>query len=113
MDTVQSAYGQLDKNALSELGKTYDPQLLLRGIEEYDQVLSYLGSAEGPRDSLVRLWCIAANLLSGATAVLPPSEADFELLLNSTRTDLEEAVEFFQGCLDLIEPLRRLPAANV
>lgn len=110
MDTVDTPYGQLDKHALFEVGKTYDPQRLLRGIEEYDQVLAYLASAEGPRDSLVRLWCIAANLLSGATAVLPPSEADFERLLDSTRTDLEEAVEFFQACLALIEPLRRLPA---
>lgn len=108
LETVDTVYGPVSKVALDEIGQSYDPRRLLRSIEEYDEVLTYLGSADGPRDSLMRLWCISANLLSGATAVLPPSEVDLRRLLRETRSDLEEAVEFFKSCLALIEPLSRL-----
>lgn len=109
-DTINTAYGHLNEQVLTEIRRSFDPRRLLRSIEEYDQALAYLGSEKGPRDSLVRLWCIAANLISGATPVLRSSESELEPLLGDVRKDLEDAVAFFQSCINLIEPLSQLPA---
>lgn len=107
---VETAYGRLVSSRLLEARRTYDLQALTRCIVEYDEVLQYLGAEYGTRDSLARLFCMAATVLYGSGVHVPPEDGDLRTLLTELRTDLNDAIRFFQACIDLVDPLDRLPA---
>lgn len=108
-DSIDTVYGRMNKIALLQARDTFDMLKLFRCVEEFSQVSEYLSSESGPRDSLARLHCMAATVLCGASASVPPEDGDLSILLSDLRSDLDEAVAFFQSCIAVIEPLERLP----
>lgn len=107
-DIVETVYGRLDKDALLRARESLDMAGLLHSIEEMKQVTEYLSSERGLRDLLMRVYCMAATVLFGSSEVVPPEDGDLQTVLREVRSDLDEAVAFFQSCIAVIEPLERL-----
>jgi hypothetical protein len=110
VEYAETAYGRVVLSRLVEARLNYDLQALARCISEYDEVVEYLGAEYGTRDALARLLCVAATVLCGSGEMVPPEDNDLRTLLAELRTDLNDAVKFFQVCLALVEPLEQLPA---
>lgn len=106
--SVETVYGRLDKDALLQARKSLNIAGLLHCIEEMQQVTEYLSSEHGPRDSLMRVYCMAASVLCGSCAAVSPEDGDLSTVLREVHSDLDDAVAFFQSCIALIEPLERL-----
>ncbi len=107
-DGVETVYGRLDKSALVRAGESFDMTSLLHAIEEMQQVAEYLSAERGLRDSLMRVYCMAATLLCGSGVAVSPEDGDLQTVLREVRSDLDDAVAFFQSCITVIEPLERL-----
>ena len=110
VEVVETAYGRVLASRLLEARHNYDMQALMRCIGEYGEVIEYLGAEYGTRDSLTRLSCMVATVLYGSSVIVPPEDGDLRTLLTELRTDLNDAVKFFQACIDLVDPLEHLPA---
>ena len=109
-EAVTTVHGNVDPAELARLREGYDMRALLRTIDELPEVFGYAGGPHGLRDLLSRLYCVAATLLRGSTAVVPPQDGELQVLLAEIQSDLDEAVAFFQSCRGVIEPLERLPS---
>lgn len=110
VEVVETEYGRIVASRLLEARNNYDMQALMRRIAEYDEVIEYLGASYGTRDLLARLSCMVATVLYGSGVHVPPEEGDLRMLLTELHTDLNDAIKFFQACIDLVEPLEQLPA---
>ena len=106
--SVETVYGRLDKAAMLQARESLDMAGLLHSIEEMKQVSEYLSSEHGLRDSLMRLYCMAATLFCGAGVLVSPEDGDLQTALREVRSDLDEAVTFFKSCIAAIEPLEQL-----
>jgi len=110
IEVVETAYGRIVASRLLDARNSYDMQALMQRIAEYDSVIEYLGADYGTRDLLARMSCMAATVLYGSGVHVPPEDGDLRTLLTELRTDLNDAIKFFQACLDLVGPLEQLPA---
>ena len=101
-------YGRLDKDALLQARESMDMAGLLHRIEEMKQVTEYLSSERGLRDSLMRVYCMAATVLCCSGAAVSPDDGDLPTVLREVHSDLDDAVAIFQSCIALLEPLEKL-----
>ena len=107
-DTVETVYGNLDKAAMLRACESFNLAGLLHSVEEMRQVSEYLSSERGLRDSLMRVYCMAATVLFGSGVTVAPEDGDLQTVLREVRSDLDEAVTFFKSCIAAIEPLEQL-----
>lgn len=110
VEYVGTAYGRVLASRLLEAQCSYDMQALMRCIDEYPEVIEYLGADYGTRNAFTRLSCMAATVLNGSTPVAAAEDGDLRTQLAEVRTDLEDAIKFFQRCIDLVGPLEQLTA---
>ena len=64
--TALTAYGRLDKAALTRLQSTYDTSKLLRAVEQLDRIVGNARGQDGLRDVLLRLHGMAHVVVNGA-----------------------------------------------
>ena len=107
-DTVKTVYGCVSREALIAAQSGYDIRALLRCVEEFRQALEYLGSEQGLVDRVTRLYCMTATVLYGSCVVVPPDDGGLHEELRELRSDLHDAIDLFQGCERLLEPLEQL-----
>lgn len=65
-DTVETAYGRLDRAALRQAQHTYDTTILLRMVDDLDAMLAEARAEDGLRDMLLRLHGMAHTVINGA-----------------------------------------------
>lgn len=107
-DSVNTVYGCVSREALIAAQSSYDIRALLRCVEEFRQALEYLGSEQGLVDRVTRLYCMTATVLFGSCVVVPPDDGGLQEELRELRSDLHDAIDLFQGCERLLEPLEQL-----
>ena len=92
--------------------ESFDMAGLLHRIEELKQAADSLDSEGGLRDSFMRLYCVMATILFGASTTVPPGDGDLSSLLRDIRSGLDDNIAFAQTCIATIEPLERLQGAQ-
>lgn len=107
-DTIVTPYGRLDRAALLELENTYDTRVLLKAVEQLDQVLGAARAQDGLRDTLLRLHSMAHTVVNGAGMVANAKGDTLPELAFDTTSELRELVETLQRWIKQIEPLERL-----
>ncbi len=110
--TVLTAYGRLDRAALTRLQSTYDTSKLLRAVEQLDSVVGNARGQDGLRDVLLRLHGMAHAVVNGA-GLLGSADGESlpELALEAT-SEIRQTIATLQGWVKLIEPLETLQATH-
>lgn len=108
MDRIETAYGFVDRAALLQVRESFDMAGLLRCIEELKQAADSVDSVRGLRDSFMRLYCMMATILLGASTTVSPGDGDLSSLLRDIRSGLDDNAAFAQKWIATIEPLERL-----
>ncbi|MFJ4294222.1 Tn3 family transposase post-transcriptional regulator TnpC [Cupriavidus sp. NPDC089707] len=73
-ETVETAYGRLDRAALRQAQDTYDTAILLRMVDELDALLADARAEDGLRDMLLRLHGMAHTVINGAGMTVATGE---------------------------------------
>ncbi|WP_234819068.1 Tn3 family transposase post-transcriptional regulator TnpC [Cupriavidus metallidurans] len=73
-DTVETAYGRLDRAALLQAQHTYDTTILLCMVDDLDAMLAEARAEDGLRDMLLRLHGMAHTVINGAGMTVATGE---------------------------------------
>jgi len=111
-DTVESAYGRLDRAGLREAQDTYDTTALLRMVEELDELLTGVRAEDGLRDMLLRLHGMAHTVVNGAGMTVATEEESLPELAFDVTAEVLRTIMMLQGWVRQLEPLERLTARN-
>ncbi|WP_316149748.1 Tn3 family transposase post-transcriptional regulator TnpC [Cupriavidus sp. BIC8F] len=111
-DTVETAYGRLDRAALVQAQQTYDTTSLLRMVDDLDAMLSEARGEDGLRDMLLRLHGMAHTVINGAGMTVATGEESLPELAFDTLSEVLRIVTMLQGWLRQIEPLEQLTPRN-
>ena len=107
-DTVETAYGVLDRAALAEAQANYDTRVLLRMVDELDSLLAEVRAEDGLRDMLLRLHAMAHTVITGAGMAAPTDEESLPELAFDTVAELRRMIVALQAWVRRIEPLDQL-----
>ena len=107
-DTVETAYGRLDRAALLQAQHTYDTTSLLRMVDDLDAMLGEARGEDGLRDMLLRLHGMAHTVINGAGMTVATGEESLPELAFDTLSEVLRIVTMLQGWLRQIEPLEQL-----
>ncbi|WP_245176331.1 Tn3 family transposase post-transcriptional regulator TnpC [Cupriavidus sp. AcVe19-6a] len=99
-ETVETAYGRLDRAALRQAQDTYDTTLLLRMVDELDAMLAEARAEDGLRDTLLRLHGMAHTVINGAGMTVATGEESLPELAFDTLAEVLRIVMMLQGCSD-------------
>ena len=110
--TVLTAYGRLDRVALTRLQSTYDTSKLLRAVEQLDRIVGNARGQDGLRDVLLRLHGMAHVVVNGAGLSGSADEESLPELAFEATSEIRQTIATLQGWLKLIEPLETLQATN-
>uniref|UniRef100_UPI003F496893 Tn3 family transposase post-transcriptional regulator TnpC n=1 Tax=Cupriavidus yeoncheonensis TaxID=1462994 RepID=UPI003F496893 len=107
-ETVETAYGRLDRAALRQAQDTYDTTILLRMVDELDGLLADACAEDGLRDMLLRLHGMAHTVINGAGMTVTTGEETLPELASDAMGEMLRIVTLLRGWLRQIEPLERL-----
>ncbi|MEF9947757.1 MAG: Tn3 family transposase post-transcriptional regulator TnpC [Comamonas sp.] len=110
--TVLTAYGRLDRVALTRLQSTYDTSKLLRAVEQLDRFVGNARGQDGLRDVLLRVHGMAHAVVNGAGLSGSADEESLPELAFEATSEIRQTIATLQGWLKLIEPLETLQATN-
>jgi hypothetical protein len=110
-ETVETAYGRLDRAALRQAQDTYDTTILLRMVDELD-ALADACAEDGLRDMLLRLHGMAHTVINGAGMTVATGEETLPELASDATAEVQRIVMMLRGWLRQIEPLERLTPRN-
>lgn len=110
--TVLTAYGRLNKAALTRLQSTYDTSNLLRAVEQLDRFLGGARGQDGLRDVLLRLHGMAHAVVNGAGLSGSTDEESLPELAFEATSEIRQTIATLQEWVKLIEPLETLQATN-
>lgn len=110
--TVLTAYGRLDRVALTRLQSTYDTSKLLRAVEQLDRFVGNARGQDGLRDVLLRVYEMAHAVVNGAGLSGSADEESLPELAFEATSEIRQTIATLQGWLKLIEPLETLQATN-
>ncbi|KWR75302.1 Tn3 family transposase post-transcriptional regulator TnpC [Cupriavidus sp. IDO] len=111
-DTVETAYGCLDRAALLQAQHTYDTTSLLRIVDDLDAMLGEARGEDGLRDMLLRLHGMAHTVINGAGMTVATGEESLPELAFDALSEVLRIVTMLQGWLRQIEPLEQLAPRN-
>ncbi|MFS8978228.1 Tn3 family transposase post-transcriptional regulator TnpC [Cupriavidus necator] len=111
-DTVETAYGRLDRAALRQVQDTYDTTILLRMVDDLDAILAEARAEDGLRDMLLRLHGMAHTVINGAGMTVTTGEESLPELAFDLLAELLRIVTMLKGWLVQIEPLEQLTPRN-
>lgn len=111
-DTVETAYGRLDRAALRQAQDTYDTTILLRMVDDLDAMLAEARAEDGLRDMLLRLHGMAHTVINGAGMTVATDEESLPELAFDTLAEVLRIVTMLQGWFRKIEPLEQLTPRN-
>lgn len=111
-DTVETAYGRLDRTALRDAQDTYDTTALLHMVDELDAMLAGARVEDGLRDMLLRLHGMAHTVINGAGMSVSTGEESLPELAFDSMAEVLRIITMLQGWLRRIEPLERLTPRN-
>lgn len=111
-DTIETAYGRLDRAALKKAQETYDTRVLLRMVDDLDEVLGQARSVDGLRDMLLRLHGMAHTIVNGAGMSVPSEGESLPELALDTSAEVLRIVTLLQGWLRGLETLEQLAPRN-
>lgn len=110
--TIVTAYGRLDRAALTRAQIGYDTAALLSAVEELDGIVGRARGQDGLRDILLRLHGMAHAVINGAgTSVSTNQESLPELAFDAT-AEILQIISMLQGWVRLIEPLESLQSRD-
>ena len=109
--TVLTAYGRLDRAALTHLQSIYDTSKLLRAVEQLDRIVGNARGQDGLRDVLLRLHGMAHAVLNGAGLSGSAEESLPELAFEAT-SEIRQTIATLQEWGKLIEPLGALQPSD-
>jgi hypothetical protein len=108
-NTVDTAYGLVDRQALEHLQHSFDRQRLLDTVNALDRVRSRICEADGLRQELLTLHGMAHALLNGAAhPVGSSSTAPIWELAEQLASALLEAIEELEGAYEVLNALTAL-----
>ena len=110
--TALTAYGRLDKAALTRLQSTYDTSKLLRAVEQLDRIVGNARGQDGLRDVLLRLHGMAHAVVNGAGLSGSADEESLPELALEVTSEIRQTIATLQGWVKLIEPLETLQATH-
>ncbi|MBT9511138.1 MAG: hypothetical protein IV104_02215 [Acidovorax sp.] len=110
--TVLTAYGRLDRAALTRLQSTYDTSKLLRAVEQLDSFVGNVRGQDGLRDVLLRLHGMAHAVVNGAGLSGSADEESLPELAFEATSEFRQTIATLQGWVKLIEPLETLQTTN-
>lgn len=106
--TIVTAYGRLDRAALTRAQSSYDTTALLSAVEELDRIVERARGKEGLRYILLRLHGMAHAVINGAGLSVSTSQESLpELALDAT-AEIQKTISTLQEWAKLIEPLESL-----
>lgn len=111
-DTIESAYGRLDRAALREAQDSYDTTALLRVVDELDRLLAGARAEEGLRDMILRLHGMAHTIINGAGMSVATEEKSLPELAFEVTAEVQRTITMLKCWLHRIEPLERLTPRN-
>lgn len=107
-ETIKTAYGLVDNDALIKLQQEFDTSALLTIVDELDRVIDLLRSEDGLRDELLRLHGMAHTVLNGAGLSVPTGEDSLPETVLDTINCVQRVVGIMRGWQRSIEPLEAL-----
>lgn len=107
-ETVETAYGRLDKAALIEAQRTFDTRRLLTMIDELNELISLAMGEDGLRDMLLRLHAMTHVVINGAELSVDTDGQTLPELADEITTDLYGAISSLQRWAKWLEPLESL-----
>ena len=110
--TVLTAYGRLDRVALTRLQSTYDTSKLLRAVEQLDRIVGNARGQDGLRDVLLRLHGMAHVVVNGAGLSGSADEESLPELAFEATSEIRQTIATLQEWVKLIEPLETLQVTN-
>jgi len=106
--TVLTAYGRLDRAALTRVQSSYDTTALLRVVDELDSIVGHARGPDGIRDVLLRLHGMAHVVLNGAGLSGSADKESLPELAFDAASEIRQTIATLQGWVKLIEPLETL-----
>jgi hypothetical protein len=107
-DTIDTAYGRLDRAALRALESSYDTRVLSTAVEQLDQVLAAARRQDGLRDMLLRLHSMANTVINGAGLSGDAGGESLPELAFDAASDIRDLIATLEGWVKQIEPLQSL-----
>lgn len=106
--TIVTAYGRLDRAALTRAQSSYDTTALLSAVEELDRIVGRARGQDGLRDILLRLHGMAHAVINGAGLSVSTCQESLPELAFDATAELLQMISTLQGWVKLIEPLESL-----
>lgn len=106
--TVVTAYGRLDRAALTQAQRTYDTSVLLSVVEELDRIVGRARGPDGLRESLLRLHGMAHAVINGAALTVPANEESLPASALDATAEILRTISMLEGWVKMIEPLESL-----
>ncbi|MCT6720957.1 Tn3 family transposase post-transcriptional regulator TnpC [Acidovorax sp. K2F] len=106
--TIVTAYGRLDRAALTRAQSSYDTAALLNAVEELDRIVGHARGQDGLRDILLRLHSMAHAVINGAGLSVSTSQENLPELAFDATAEILQTISALQRWVKLIEPLESL-----
>ncbi len=106
--TIVTAYGRLDRAALTRAQSSYDTTALLSAVEELDRIVERARGKEGLRYILLRLHGMAHAVINGAGLSVSTSQESLPELAFDATAEIQKTISTLQAWAKLIEPLESL-----
>lgn len=106
--TILTAYGRLDRAALTRVQNNYDTTTLLSAVDELDGIIGSVRGQDGLRDNLLRLHGMAHSVINGAGLSGSSGEEDLPELAFDVTAEILQIISTLQRWVKLIEPLESL-----
>lgn len=106
--TIVTAYGRLDRAALTRAQSSYDTTTLLSAVEELDRTVGRTRGQDGLRDMLLRLHSMAHAVINGAGVSVSTSQESLPELAFDAISEIQQTISTLQRWVKLIEPLESL-----
>lgn len=110
--TVVTAYGRLDRAALTRAQSDYDTSALLSAVDQLDRAVGHLRGPDGLRDTLLRLHGMAHAVINGAGLSVAANQESLPELAFDATAEILQTISMLQGWMKLIEPLENLQPRN-
>lgn len=111
-DTIDTAYGLLDKAALRELENSYDTRALMSAVEQLDRLLGAARGQDGLRDMLLQLHSMAHTVINGAGLSGNAAGQSLTELAFDATSEIQDWIVTLQRWAQQIEPLQGLQPRN-
>ena len=111
-DTVQTAYGRMDRNSLEEVRSSFDTSALLRMVDDLTAMANTFGNRDGLRLTLLKLHGMAHTVINDAGMSVPTDEDSLPELASDVIAEIRSVIEDLNTWIKQLEPLERLEVRN-